>query len=88
MEHTRNTTFTLKLDLLVQAHIGMIPVEAAEAIDARCKIEIIDMRNMQRRYVIRSLVKQNSPNGQWCIKQGRSFESLPSRTRDALVLLL
>ena len=48
---------------IVQARFGMIPVEAAEAIDARCKIEMIDMEELAEEtrkigYPVLPLVKQ------------------------------
>lgn len=48
---------------IVQARFGMIPVEAAEAIDARCKIEMIDMEELAEEtrkigYRVLPLVKQ------------------------------
>ena len=48
---------------IVQARFGMIPVEAAEAIDAKCKIEMIDMEELAEEtrkigYPVLPLVKQ------------------------------
>jgi 3-carboxy-cis,cis-muconate cycloisomerase len=48
---------------IVQARFGMIPVEAAEAIEARCKIEMIDMEELAEEtlkigYPVLPLVKQ------------------------------
>ena len=47
----------------VQARFGMIPVEAAEAIDEKCKIEMIDMEELAEEtqkigYPVLPLVKQ------------------------------
>ena len=48
---------------IVQARFGVIPVEAAEAIDARCKIEMIEMEELAEEtrkigYPVLPLVKQ------------------------------
>ena len=59
------TKYYLKFEAclaIVQSRFGMIPGEAAEAIDARCKIEMIDMEELAeetKKIAIQSYLSSN-----------------------------